>query len=145
MPESSCGNTEQKKNAASPSLLKTMLQSPPLQTTVKLENIPTPCSSSVLGESTSSVLKNITQNTLATKTSSLRRKPEARPTTQVMEENDNRLKNLPFKSIKNDSSPVYSPAQDENWPPIISSENDEDEESKGSFLNAEDSILTTFR
>lgn len=61
---------------------------------------------------------------------SLRRKPEAtisiKQTTPVMDENDNRLKNLPFKSIKNDSSPVYSPAQNENWPPIISSENDED-------------------
>lgn len=60
----------------------------------------------------------------------LRRKPEAtiliKQTTPVMDENDNRLKNLPFKSIKNGSSPVYSPAQSENWPPIISSENDED-------------------
>lgn len=103
---SSPRNTEhvEKKKAASPSLLKNMLQSPPLQTTIKLEKIPTPYSSPSEGESTSSVLKRITQNTMATKTSasSLRRKPEAaisiRPTTLTIEENDNSLLELPFKS-----------------------------------------------
>jgi hypothetical protein len=69
-------------------------------------------------------------------TSSLRRKPDAtiskRPPTPVIEENDNSLPEQPFQNTNNDSSPVYSPAHDENWPPIISGENDE--ESKGSLL-----------
>jgi hypothetical protein len=37
------------------------------------------------------------------------------------------------------STPQYSPPADENWPPVIVNED------TGSFENAEDSILTSFR
>ena len=130
MPESSRPLTTEnvvKKKAAQSPRLKNMLQSPPLQATLKVEKNSTPCS-------------------VATKTLSLRRKPEAtiskRPPTPVKEK-DNSLRELSFQNTNNDSTPVYSPANDKKWPPIISAESDE--ESKGSFLNAEDSILTTLR
>lgn len=94
---------------------------------IKWRKIPHPCS-------------------VATKSLSLRRKPEAtiskRPPTPVKEK-DNSLRELSFQNTNNDSTPVYSPTNDENWPLIISAESDE--ESKGSFLYAEDTILTTLR
>lgn len=147
---SSPQNTEPlEKKKAPPSILKTMLQSQPLQTSIKVEKIPTPSSNPVEEKSTS-ILRNITQNTAAVKSLALRRKAEAtttslRSTTPVIEEDDDTsLPEIPFKGT-NDSTPVYSPALDHNWPPTISSENEEDDENNRSFLNAEDSILTTFR
>ena len=130
MPESSrplySENVVKKKAAQSP-LLKNMLQSPLYKLHLKWRKIPHPCS-------------------VATKSLSLRRKPEAtiskRPPTPVKEK-DNSLRELSFQNTNNDSTPVYSPTNDENWPPIISAESDE--ESKGSFLNVEDPILTTLR
>jgi hypothetical protein len=120
-------NVVKKKEAPSP-ILKNMLQSPPQQATVTEEKIFTPC-------------------VVAAKSLSLRRKPSAtiskRPPTPVKEEKDNSLRELSFQNTNSDSSQDYSPPNDENWPPIISTESDE--ESKGSFLHAEDSILTTLR
>lgn len=100
-----------------------------------------------------SVLKTLLQNSTPTtktttttvSTSSKKHKVPVFSTPVVSEENDHKISEVPFKSYATCettvSTPYYSPAHDENWPPSIPT----GDETKPSFLNSEDSILTTFR
>ncbi|XP_052692756.1 uncharacterized protein LOC128171031 isoform X1 [Crassostrea angulata] len=97
-----------------------------------------------------SVLKNLLSGTVKkeqTTTSPFNEKAENVKTTiiplvPVLADNDHIKTELPFKRYSactsSVSTPSYSPAHDENWPPTLT-------DSTTLAANAEDSILTTFR